>query len=133
MLLLLLAPLAAAAPPTQAPADHCALYEVIHREQLSSRNHLDHGVALRAAAGVGRNLTCPGWKLWPAAPTEVYVFEPPAFSSRGKRASVAYTLLSYNHHWDVLRITSRTRFTCEMERVRTGWRITACSKSAERE
>lgn len=129
-MLLLLSALASPDLPPLSLAEHCELYELIHREQLGSRNLTDHGLALYASRGGGeRDHTCPGWKTWEAAPTQVVVFEPPMFSARYGAATVDYTVLAYNHHWDVRRVTGREHWTCNLEHEAAGWRLRGCSET----
>ena len=78
-------------------------------------------------------MTCPGWKVWEAAPSEVVEFQPPAFARRFGRARVDYTVLYFNHHWDVERVTGRSTHSCLMEREPSGWRVESCVQSSSTE
>jgi hypothetical protein len=129
-MLLLLLSLAAVAPPPYAGRDDCAMYVTIHRERFGSRNATDHGVALKISGPDGRNLSCPDWKQWDAAPTEVIVFDEPVLTEDLEHAGVTYTVLAYNHHWDVGRVTGRESFRCELEPLANSWRITHCEAVA---
>ena len=129
MLSLLFFAFASAEPLPTASADACAMYEAIHREQFASRNATDHGLALRARGPDRRDVTCPGWKHWSAAPTEVVVFDAPRYRGHRGEAWVDYTVLAFNHHWDVNRITNTTPFSCRLERTGRGWRIKICAET----
>ena len=137
MLLLLLAlttPPDAALPPGPAipPARDCALYDLIHREQLSRRADTDDGIQLRVSPGTGvaAHLVCPGWRITGPAPSEIVVFEPPVWSRRGVSACVDFSVLHFNHHWDTRRVTGRSMHRCELRRQGTAWRLKACRQIA---
>ena len=76
------------------------------------------------------HLTCPGLRnpLEDAVPTEVVVFDPPGLDRHAGQATVLYTMLSYNHHWDVHRVTGRQVQSCRLELDGEAWRVVACEE-----
>lgn len=131
LLTLAFAPAEAAA--FEVTAEDCAAFQAVLHAKHGSWSGLG-GPRLRVTQELPdgpatQDLACPGI-IGPGgegAPSDVIVFDLPAYDRHASTATVSYTVLAYNHHRDVGRVTFRQLHACKLEfDSGEGWRTVGC-------